>query len=99
MKDFFRNLFGIRQRRKGLPVTPPPKVGASVIRNGARIKIVQPCDSELWDWLLLMGWRVNPVRNDRRTYLNLPKETINRLRIADAEQRGRILEELLEMAK
>jgi hypothetical protein len=99
MKDFFRNLFGIRQRRKGLPITPPPKVGASVIRNGARIKIVQPCDSELWDWLLLMGWRVNPVRNDRRTYLNLPKETINRLRSADAEQRGRVLEELLEMVK
>lgn len=99
MKDFFRNLFGIRQKRKGLPITPPPKVGASIIRNGVRIKVVQPCDAELWDWLLLMGWRVNPVRNDRRAYTNLPKETINRLRTAGSTQRGRVLEELMEMAR
>lgn len=99
MRDFFRNLFGIRKKRKGLPVTPPPKVGASIIRNGARMKIVQPCDSELWDWLLLMGWRVNPVRNDRRSYLNLPKDALGRLRTASVDQRGRILEELLEIAR
>lgn len=99
MKNFIRNLFGIRKKRKALPVTPPPKVGASIIRNGAKIKVVQPCDYELWDWLLLMGWRVNPVRNDRRTYANLPRDTIAKLRNAGVEQRGRVLEQLLEEAR
>ncbi|MDO6384835.1 MULTISPECIES: hypothetical protein [Uliginosibacterium] len=92
MKSFFRTLFGIRTKRRALPVTPAPQVGAYITRNGYKIKVTQPCSVELWDWLLLAGWRVIPVRNDRRASVRLPDEAMPLLGAASIEQRQRVLD-------
>jgi len=99
VNDFFRNLFGIRQKRRSPPVTPAPQLGATIIRNGVKIKITQSCDGELWDWLLLSGWRVNNVRNDRRKGIVLPRDAIKHLKAASVDERTKILETLLAIAK
>ncbi len=99
MKNFFRTLLGIRTKRQPLPITPPPKVGASIVRNGYRIKVTQPCRSDLWDWLLLSGWRAIPVRHDRRASIVLPEETIPQLNVASTEDRQRLLETLVSSAR
>lgn len=95
MNDFLRNLLGIRVKRRALPITPAPKLGATILRNGVKIKITQPCDDELWDWLTLVGWRVSPVRNDRRAAVLLPPDTIARLRDAGITRRGEVLDNLV----
>lgn len=99
MKDFLRTVLGIRKKRRSLPVTSTPRPGASLIRNGDKIKLNQPCDDELWDWLLLMGWRVCAVRNDRRRYRLLPADAIRRLKAASVDTRGDVLDGLIAEAK
>lgn len=99
MKNFLRTLFGIRKKRAPLPITPPPKVGASIVRHGYRIKVTQPCRPDLWDWLLLSGWRAIPVRHDRRSSIVLPEETIPQLNLASTEERQRILDNLVGSAR
>jgi hypothetical protein len=98
MKNFFRTLFGIRAKRKALPITPPPKIGANIIRNGYRIKVTQSCRPDLWDWLLLAGWRASPVRHERRACITLPEETIYQLNAAPVEHREKILGAVLNAA-
>ena len=95
MFDLLRTLFGIRQKRRSLPATPRPQVGASIVRNGFKIKVSQPCDPDLWDWLLLAGWRVNPVRHDRRRTINLPHDALARLNAAGIERRAKVHDDLL----
>lgn len=99
MNDFLRNLFGIRQKRSLPPVTASPPIGASIVRQGVKIKISHPCSDELWEWLLLSGWRVNPVRNDRRKGLVLPRDAIRLLSAAKVDERGKVLETLLAIAR
>lgn len=96
MVDFLRTLFGIRKRRKALPMTPTPQIGATIVRNGVKLKVTKSCDPELWEWLLLSGWRVNPVRNDRRTYVSLPKDALSQLHAAGIEKREMVHEKLLD---
>ena len=63
------------------------------------MKLSQSCDDEMWDWLLLLGWRASSVRNDRRKYIVLPLDTFSRLKAANANDRARILESLLESTR
>lgn len=98
MKNFLRTLFGIRAKRKALPITPAPQPGASIVRNGYKIKVTQPCSNDLWDWLLLSGWRVT-IRNDRRACTMLPEETFARLSAAPAASRETVLAAALDAAK
>ena len=99
MKNFLRNLFGIRQQRRSLPVTMAPKIGASIVRDGVKIKLAQSCDDEVWEWLVLCGWRVCSVRNDRRHYVQLPLDAITRLKAASVSERDSVMEELLHSAR
>lgn len=98
MKDFFRTLFGIRTKRRAPPITSLPQVGASIVRHGYKIKLTQPCRPDLWDWLLLSGWRATPVVHDRRAYILLPEDTIIRLNPATQEEREQILRSLMSSA-
>ncbi|MDP5240984.1 hypothetical protein Q9Q94_15690 [Uliginosibacterium sp. 31-16] len=94
MINSLRTLLGIRTKRQPLPITSAPRPGASIVKGDYRIKTNQPCDGELWDWLLLMGWRVSSVRNDRRGYQEMPADTITRLKAASIESRSAVLDAL-----
>ena len=96
MIDFFRTLFGIRKKRKALPATESPQIGATIVRRNVKIKVSQPCDPELWDWMLLSGWRVNPVRNDRRVCVSLPRDAIDQLNAAGVGKWARVHDRLLK---
>lgn len=98
MKNFFRRLLGIRTKRRALPITPVPPTGTTIIRNGFKIKVTQTCSPELWDWLLLSGWRVVPVRHDRRAGTTLPDAAMHMLNAASVEQREHVMGNLLSSA-
>ena len=87
MIDSLRTLFGIRKKRAGLLASGAPQAGASIVRNGIKIALTQACDRDLWDWLLLSGWRVNPVSNDRRRYASPPDTAVMQLLSARSEER------------
>ncbi|KAF7597995.1 MAG: hypothetical protein CGU28_15420 [Candidatus Dactylopiibacterium carminicum] len=99
MKDFLRTLFGVRTKRRAHPVTPPPRAGESIVRQGFKIPVSHPMRAELWDWLLLSGWRVVPVRHDRRSSISLPDDALRQLELADAADRETLLREMLQRAR
>jgi len=98
MKDLIRTLFGIRKKRKSLPLSTPPYKGTVIVRQNFKIVVPQSIGSELWEWMMLCGWRVNPVRNDRRKYVTLPGDALDLLIHAERDQRASIHSRLLRSA-
>ncbi|HTH10458.1 MAG TPA: hypothetical protein VMA55_12890 [Acidovorax sp.] len=99
MKDLFRTLLSIRQKRRSPPVGPLPPVGATIIRGQVRMAITQPVPRELWDWLVLSGWRNLPVKKDRRQGLTVPEGALQELIDADPQERNRAHARILEQAR
>ena len=99
MKDLLRNLFSIRQQRKPAPVGPLPQVGSTIIRGEVKMAIDQPVPRELWDWLVLSGWRNLPVKNDRRKGRLAPEGALKTLIDADPQERNRAHSRILEQAQ
>ena len=95
MFDFVRTLLGIRRTREVPPPGPLPKLGATLVRNTVKMKVTQPMDPSLWNWLQLSGWRVNSFRKDRRRCTFLPPEAITRLMAADPSERDAIQTRML----
>jgi len=99
MLDFLRTLFGIRKTRQVPQSGPMPKLGSTLVRQGAKMKVSQPMGPELWDWLQLSGWRVSTVRKDRRKSVVLPSDAMVRLMAVGAEERGKVHAQLLSAAE
>jgi len=99
MKNFIRNLFGIRKKRRGLPSGPIPQKGAVVIRGRIKMKVTEAVSEELWHWMLLSGWRANNVRDDRRNYSNLPSNALAQLIAAESDTREKIHARLINSVK
>jgi len=93
--DLFRKFFRIRKERSTPPVTPIPPVGSSVVRDEFKIKLMEPCRPEVWVWLMQTGWRLSPVRNDRRSYTVLHQNSLHYLNRAEEDKRQAILEHFL----
>jgi hypothetical protein len=99
MKDLLRNLLSIRQKRKPAPVGPLPQVGSTILRGEVKMAVNQPLPRELWDWLVLSGWRNMPVKNDRRKGLVAPEGALKELIDADPQERNRAHSRILEQAE
>ncbi|MFZ6751333.1 hypothetical protein [Undibacterium sp. Ren11W] len=96
MHDLLRKIFGIRQKRKALPASAVPAVGASLIRDGITMKVTVPLDEELWDWMLLSDWRVVNVRHERRSHVKLPDSALKHLVAANHENRAKVHAHLIQ---
>ncbi len=98
MNDFLRTLFRIRKPRRALPSGPIPPVGASIVRRGVKMTITAAIDSEMWDWMVLSGWRIVNVSHDRRSCVKLPGEALGQLIAAGTENRERVHVRMLSAA-
>ena len=99
MKDKLRTLFSIRTKRQAPPVGPLPPVGSSIMCRGLKMQITHPMPRELWDWMVLSGWRNLPVATDRRRGVRLPDEALKTLMDADPRERNQVYARLLEQAQ
>jgi hypothetical protein len=99
MKDLFRNILSIRTQRSPVPVGPLPAVGATIVREDVKMHITLPIPRELWDWLVLSGWRNLPVKNDRRKGQQLPESALKILLQTDPQDRNRVHDRLLTLAQ
>lgn len=95
MNNFIRNLFKIRKQRKNFPISERPDIGKTIIRSGIKLVVSEPISNELWDWMLLVGWRVNNFKNDRRDYIELPEGTLRQLKEAGSDNRETVHRKLL----
>ena len=99
MKDLFRNLLSIRQKRRTPPVGPLPAVGSVIQRGPVKMAITEPVPRDLWEWLVLSGWRNLPVKTDRRKGLQAPQGALKALIAADPQERDRTHSRMLEEAR
>ena len=60
------------------------------------MQVTEPLSQDLWDWLLLSGWRANNFKGDRRSYVKLPANTLRTLMSADQNERERLHADLLK---
>lgn len=75
-----------------------PAVGARIVLETLRMQVSAPLSQEGWQWLLLQGWRECRYRNDRRQYIEIPKDAYERLRFASPRQRERFHRRILALA-
>ena len=87
MKDWIRNALSIRQPRRPAPVGSLPPVGALIMRGPVKMLVTHPLPAELWDWLVLSGWRNVPEANGRRQSIELPARTMKELLDAAPSER------------
>ena len=99
MKDWIRNALSIRQPRRPAPVGSLPPVGALILRGPVKMLVTHPLPAELWDWLVLSGWRNLPVKVDRRKGLRAPEGALRDLITADPQERNRAHSRILEQAE
>ncbi len=99
MKSFVRNLFGVRKKRRVLPIHEIPTVGGALIKGNIRMRVTEPIGQELLDWLLLAGWRANNFRGDRRNYIELPGTALRSLICSESGEREVVHASLLEVSR
>lgn len=99
MKDWIRNALSIRQKRRAAPVGSLPPVGAVIVRGPIKMTITHEVPADLWDWLVLSGWRNLPVKTDRRKGLLAPAGALKALIDADPQERNRAHGRILEQAR
>ncbi len=99
MKDRLRTLFSIRTKRQLPPVGPLPKVGTAIMCGSLKMQVTHPMPRELWDWMVLSGWRNLPVTKDRRQSVDLPERTLKELIDAAPNDRDALHARILRLAK
>lgn len=99
MKDWIRNALSIRQQRRPAPVGSRPAPGATLVRGPVKMLVTHEVPPELWDWLVLSGWRNLPVKHDRRKGMRAPAGALKELLDADPQERNRAHSRILEQAQ
>ncbi len=74
------------ERRRLAPSGPCPRVGATIVRRGVQMRISESISTELWNWLLLAGWREVRMSRNRRHYREVPPDTLHRLVLCGHEE-------------
>lgn len=98
MNDWLRTLFSIRTKRRTPTAGPIPPVGATVSNGQFRMRVTNTMPRDLWEWMVLSGWRNVPVAKDRRTYVDLPENAFAQLLQAAPGDRDILHARLLRVA-
>ena len=72
-----------------------PGVGSTISRRHILMTVTHPLQQDLWDWLVLMGWREARTKPERRRYRCLPDTTLTRLIHADRSERESLYQDLI----
>lgn len=98
IKDNVRTLFRIRVSRRVPPPGPKPRYGAIIVCKDVQMEVDTDLDDDLWDWLVLMGWRQVGVRLDRRRYRRAPEGACAALKRAGLGERDMLNRRILRKA-
>lgn len=98
LRDKLRSFFRVRTRRRLAAVGPCPSVGDHIAKEGVRVRVTDEMDDELWQWLILKGWRKIFLSTDRRRYLVADDALFDELIMANNEERDSIEDRMIETA-
>ncbi len=99
LKDAARTLFNVRVKRKPPTSRKYPKPGSFIVRADAQITVTPELNVELWEWLVLQGWREHSFPHDRRQYGDWPANSIAVLAHAPTGEREHLYRKLMARAK
>ena len=99
MKDLLRTVFSIRQQRRAPPAGPVPPEGAFIIRKDVKMAVNQTIPRDLWNWMVLSGWRTIPVKIDRRKSREVPASALMQLISAHPTERDAVHARVLTQAR
>jgi hypothetical protein len=95
LKDAARTLFKVRVKRKVPTSKQFPKSGSFIVRAEAQMMVTVDLTEELWEWLVLQGWRANSFPRDRRQYAQWPTNSMAILAKAPAGERENLYRRLM----
>ncbi|MCP5268927.1 MAG: hypothetical protein H6943_07810 [Zoogloeaceae bacterium] len=95
LKNGFRNLFRIRQKRRPLPPGTRPLVDTYICRGNLKMLVTHEMDEALWHWLAERNWRKPTMPNDRRQYRYLPLKAFKVIVRASEEERESIYQRVM----
>jgi hypothetical protein len=95
MQTLFRRGKPAKERRRMLAAGRCPDVGKKIFRRDMVMTVTDPLQQDLWDWLVLMGWRESTARTERRQYRCLPESAIKTLIRTDRADREGVYRELI----
>ncbi|BCM24628.1 hypothetical protein [Methyloradius palustris] len=84
-----------KERRHMPRVGKPPAINAYIAKQQTAMKITAPVTQELWDWLILMGWREIEIKSNRRKIRRLDDRVFSKLAQANQQDREAIYREIL----
>lgn len=89
----FRN--PILDRRSTPAVGPSPRVGSYIAKKEVAIKVIGKLTTDQWHWFLSMGWREVDVKQNRRLYYRLPKDTLHLILAASTKDREKVYRSIM----
>lgn len=72
-----------------------PDVGKKICRRNMVMTVTDPLQQDLWDWLVLMGWREATEKSERRRYRRLPETSMRVLIRTDRAEREGVYRDLI----
>lgn len=99
MQDWMRNLLSIRQNRRAPSAKGAPKIGSAIVLDGVTMQVTKQVPGELWEWMVLSGWRNVPVANDRRATAVLAPDALAQLIRAPVVERNSVHANLLRAVR
>jgi hypothetical protein len=86
IRNKLRNALGIRKHRRRAARGPQPAPGSKIINGELRMEVADGLSTELWAWLMNLGWRKALYKYDRRRYHEIPMPWVQELYSAPADQ-------------
>jgi hypothetical protein len=96
LKDAARTLFKVRVKRKAPTSKQFPKSGSFIVRAEAQMMVTIDLTEDLWEWLVLQGWRANSFPRDRRQYAQWPTNSMAILAKAPPGERENLYRGLMK---
>ncbi len=84
-----------KERRRLARASKRPAIDAYITKQQIAIKVTEPMTAELWDWLVLMGWREVDIKSNRRKIRRLHDETFAQLVNAKPAEREAVYRAIL----
>ena len=95
LKDAARTLFKVRVKRKAPTSKQFPKTGSFIVRANAQMLVTLDLSEDLWEWLILQGWRANSFPRERRQYALWPINSMAILAKAPPGERENLYQRLM----
>jgi hypothetical protein len=95
IQTLFRRGKPARERRRLPSAGRCPDVGTKICRRNMVMTVTDPLQKDLWDWLVLMGWREATAKPERRHYRRLPETAMRTLVRTDRAEREGVYQDLI----